>query len=89
MIIGELSLSYKNTIRVNFPFEDKKLHLELTSRRFANFNLNKCDMIEGNETLVKNINSYFLTQLSHNFKILHFEVMKNLSMLKTIYSKGI
>ena len=56
-----------------------------------------CDMIKGNESLVENVNFYFLTPLSHNFKILHFDanpikydwisgyiVMKCLAMLKTI-----
>ena len=32
-----------------------------------------CDMIKGNESLVKNFNFYFLTLLSHNFKLLHFD----------------
>ena len=30
-----------------------------------------CDMIKGNESLVENVN--FLTPLSHNFKMLHFD----------------
>ena len=32
-----------------------------------------CDMIKGNESLVGNFNFYFLTPLSHNFKILYFD----------------
>ena len=31
-----------------------------------------CDMIKGNESLVKKFNFFFLTPLSHNFKMLHF-----------------
>ena len=46
--------------------------------------------------IVENLNFYFLTPLSHNFKMLHFDanpitmdisgyrIMKDLSMLKTI-----
>ena len=34
---------------------------------------NKCDMIKGNESLVKIFNFYFLTLLSHNIKMLHFD----------------
>ena len=30
-----------------------------------------CDMITGNESLFENLNFYFLTPLSHNFKMLH------------------
>ena len=30
-------------------------------------------MIKGNESLVEKINFYFLTPLSHNFKMLHFD----------------
>ena len=52
-------------------------------------------MIKRNESLVENFNFYFLTPLSYNFKMLHFDanpitigylvtVMKDLSMLKTI-----
>ena len=32
-----------------------------------------CDMIKRNESLVENFNSYFLTPLLHNFKMLHFD----------------
>ena len=32
-----------------------------------------CDMIKGNESLVENFNFYFLTPLSHHFKMLHFD----------------
>ena len=32
-----------------------------------------CDMIKGNESLVKNFNFNFLTPLSHKFKMLHFD----------------
>ena len=32
-----------------------------------------CDMIKGNESLVENFNFYFLTPLSKNFKLLHFD----------------
>ena len=32
-----------------------------------------CDMIKGNESLVENVNSYFLAPLSHNFNMLHFD----------------
>ena len=32
-----------------------------------------CDMIKGNESLVAKFNFYFLTTLSHNFKMLHFD----------------
>ena len=32
-----------------------------------------CDMIKGNESLVENFNSYFLTPLSRNVKVLHFD----------------
>ena len=32
-----------------------------------------CDMIKGNESLVKNLNSYFLAPLSHNVNMLHFD----------------
>ena len=32
-----------------------------------------CDTIKGNESLVENSNFYFLTPLSHNLKILHFD----------------
>ena len=51
-----------------------------------------CDMIKGNESLVENFNSYFLTPLPHNFNMLHFDanphynwisgysVIKNLSI---------
>ena len=47
-------------------------------------------MIKGNESLVKKLNFYFLTPLSHNFNMLYFDanpgyrVMKNLVMLKTM-----
>ena len=38
------------------------------------FFLEICDTIKGNESLVENVNSYsFLTPLSHNFKLLHFD----------------
>ena len=30
-------------------------------------------MIKGNESLVNNFNFYFLTQISHIFKMLHFD----------------
>ena len=33
-----------------------------------------CDMIKGNESLVENSNFYFLTPLSQNIKMLHFDV---------------
>ena len=33
----------------------------------------QCDMIKGNESLVENCNSYFLTPLTHNFKMLNFD----------------
>ena len=54
------------------------------------------DIIKGNESLVEHFNSFFLTPLSHNFKMLYFDanlitigyngyrVMKDLTMLKTI-----
>ena len=32
-----------------------------------------CDTIEGNESLVENFNFNFLTPLSKNFKMLHFD----------------
>ena len=32
-----------------------------------------CDMIKGNESLVENVNVYFLTPLSYNFEMLHFD----------------
>ena len=32
-----------------------------------------CDTIEGNESLVENFNFYFLTPLSKNLKMLHFD----------------
>ena len=32
-----------------------------------------CDMIKGNESLVENVNFYFLTQTSQNFKMLYFD----------------
>ena len=32
-----------------------------------------CDMIKGNESLVENFNFNFLTPLSYNFKMLHFD----------------
>ena len=32
-----------------------------------------CDMIKGTESLVENLNSHFLTPLSHNFNMLHFD----------------
>ena len=32
-----------------------------------------CDMVKGNESLVENFNFYFLTPLSHNFKMLNFD----------------
>ena len=32
-----------------------------------------CDMIKGNESLVENLNSYFLATLSHNSNMLHFD----------------
>ena len=61
-----------------------------------------CDTIKGNESLVENFNFYFLTPPFHTFKLLHFDAnpstigylvtegfMKDLSMLKTIYNKGI
>ena len=32
-----------------------------------------CDTIKGNESLVEKFNFYFLTPLSHNFKMLHFD----------------
>ena len=32
-----------------------------------------CDMIEGNKSLVENLNFYFLTLLSHNFNMLHVD----------------
>ena len=31
------------------------------------------DMIKGNESLVENVNFYFLTPLSQNFKMLHLD----------------
>ena len=34
---------------------------------------NICDMIKGNESLVDIFNFYFLTPLSHNFKMLYFD----------------
>ena len=40
---------------------------------------------KGNESLVENVNSHFLTALSHNLKMLSdCRVLKDLSMLKTI-----
>ena len=33
----------------------------------------KCDMIKGNESLVENLNSYFLATLSHHFNMLSFD----------------
>ena len=35
--------------------------------------IDKCDTIKGNESLVENFNFYFLTPLSQNFKMLHFD----------------
>ena len=32
-----------------------------------------CDMIKRNESLVENLNCYFLTPLSYNLNMLHFE----------------
>ena len=32
-----------------------------------------CDTIKGNESLVENFNFYFLTPLSQNLKMLHFD----------------
>ena len=32
-----------------------------------------CGVIKGNESLVQNLNFYFLTPLSYNFEILHFD----------------
>ena len=32
-----------------------------------------CDTIKGNESLVENVNFYFLTPLSQKFKMLHFD----------------
>ena len=32
-----------------------------------------CDMIKGNESLVENFKFFFLTQLSRNYKMLHFD----------------
>ena len=32
-----------------------------------------CDMIKGNESLVENVNFYFLAPLSHNCNMLHFD----------------
>ena len=62
------------------------------------YTYNICDMIKGNESLVENFNFYFLTPLSHNFKMLHFDAnannigylvrgLKNLLMLKTIQNQ--
>ena len=56
-------------------------------------------MIKGNESPVENVN--FLTPLSQNFKMLHFDanwtighlvimgIMKDLTMLKTLRNKEI
>ena len=40
---------------------------------FLDFCVIICDMIKGNESLIENFNSYFLTPLSHNFKMPHFD----------------
>ena len=37
------------------------------------FSFRTCDIIKGNESLVKNFNFHFLAPLSHNFKTLHFD----------------
>ena len=59
-------------------------------------------MIKGNDSLVEKFNFYFLTPLSHNFRMLHFDanpitiganwisgyrVMQDLTMLKTDKTK--
>ena len=40
---------------------------------FARLDITNCDTIKGNESLVENVNFYFLTPLSRNFKMLHVD----------------
>ena len=42
-------------------------------RSFSNCCHVICDTIKGNESLVENCNFYYLTPLSQNFKLLHFD----------------
>ena len=69
MEVGVGRLPHRVSVKIQVIFLGE---LQLLKSKEKHLN-GLCDMIKGNESLVENFKSYFLTPLSHNFKMLHFD----------------
>ena len=59
-----MPLIYHHFVSENLPW---------LSTFYEGIRFDKCDTIKGNESLVENLNFFFLTSLSQNFEMLHFD----------------